>query len=140
MSEEPRRAFGNEGVRNLLVDGLRKAKTAPPRRLPASDTLEPAAPQNGAPVSQNVQPASVVPSEPETSPVGSQRAPSGIYPVLEDLEGLPPEVMRELAWRYRRQLPRHLVPDRKPLDLSPPQKSRQKAAAPQNVVQNDLFS
>ena len=34
--------------------------------------------------------------------------------------------MEILAWRYRRQMPAHLVPERKPLDLPPAQKPPRK--------------
>ena len=48
-----------------------------------------------------------------------------------------------LAWHYRRQLPRHLIPHKQPLPLPPkrkePSKRKSKTAAAAAVPQDDLF-
>lgn len=51
-----------------------------------------------------------------------------------------------MAWRYRRQLPRHLVPDCKPLTLPPKRKPEKAVKATRKGLKNqvteekDLFS
>lgn len=48
-----------------------------------------------------------------------------------------------MAWRYRKQLPRHLVPETKPLDLPPQRKEPKKSNKPTQKVatpQMDLFA